>query len=309
MSMKNNILLLGFVLLFSQMACTQNNKKMNLNKLTAQEAAVIKYKGTERPFTGEYVDNKQAGTYICRQCDAPLYNSEDKFESNCGWPSFDDEIKGAVTHLPDADGRRTEIICANCGGHLGHVFAGEGFTAKDTRHCVNSISMKFIAKNTTKMEKAYFASGCFWGTEYHFMKAKGVTETTVGYMGGRTQSPTYKEVCTGNSGHVEVAEVLYDPTQTSFEELLQLYYETHDFEQVGGQGPDIGEQYQSVVFYLNDSQKQMVEKYIAILKAKGYKPATQLKPAPEFWAAEDYHQEYYDQKNGTPYCHIYRKIF
>lgn len=309
MSMKNNILLLGFVLLFSQMACTQNNKKMNLNKLTAQEAAVIKYKGTERPFTGEYVDNKQAGTYICRQCDAPLYNSEDKFESNCGWPSFDDEIKGAVTHLPDADGRRTEIICANCGGHLGHVFAGEGFTAKDTRHCVNSISMKFIAKNTTKMEKAYFASGCFWGTEYHFMKAKGVTETTVGYMGGRTQSPTYKEVCTGNSGHVEVAEVLYDPTQTSFEELLQLYYETHDFEQVGGQGPDIGEQYQSVVFYLNDSQKQMVEKYIAILKSKGYKPATQLKPAPEFWAAEDYHQEYYDQKNGTPYCHIYRKIF
>ena len=159
------------------------------------------------------------------------------------------------------------------------------------------------------MEIAYFASGCFWGTEYHFMKAKGVKSTTVGYMGGHTQSPTYKEVCTGTTGHVEVAEVVFDPSETSFEELLKLYYETHDFEQVGGQGPDIGEQYQSVVFYVNDAQKQLVEKYMQILRDKGYKPATRLRPEVEFWSAEDYHQEYYDKKNGTPYCHIYRKIF
>ena len=159
------------------------------------------------------------------------------------------------------------------------------------------------------MEKAYFASGCFWGTEYHFMKAKGVKATTVGYMGGHTQAPTYKEVCTGTTGHVEVVEVEYDPSLTSFEEMLKLYYETHDFEQVGGQGPDIGEQYQSVVFYMNDEQKAMVEKYIQLLNNKGYKVATELRPAPEFWEAEDYHQEYYDKKNGTPYCHAYRKIF
>ena len=128
-------------------------------------------------------------------------------------------------------------------------------------------------------------------------------------MGGNCLNPTYKEVCTGTTWHIEVCEVVYDPSKTDFETLLKLYYETHDFEQVGGQGPDIGEQYQSVVFYVDEEQKSMTQKYIDILKEKGYKPATQLRVAPEFWAAEDYHQEYYDKKNGTPYCHIYRKIF
>ncbi len=334
-------LFIAFLILFTQSACAQTTEKKNmkracftnandnenggmrvpydhkknnfyrmkLNKLTPQEEAVIINKATEYPYTGEYVDNKAQGTYVCRQCDAPLYRSEDKFDSHCGWPSFDDEIPGAVKRVPDADGRRTEIICANCGGHLGHVFLNEGFTEKNTRHCVNSISMKFIPAKNKKMEKAYFASGCFWGTEYHFMKAKGVIETTVGYMGGHTMNPTYREVCSGTTGHIETTEVVYDPEITSFETLLKLYYETHDFEQVGGQGPDIGEQYQSVVFYINDEQKLLVEKYMQILRDKGYKPATQLRPAPEFWAAEDYHQEYYDKKNGTPYCHVYRKIF
>ncbi|MDD2285578.1 MAG: peptide-methionine (S)-S-oxide reductase MsrA [Paludibacter sp.] len=159
------------------------------------------------------------------------------------------------------------------------------------------------------MEKVYFASGCFWGTEYHFMKAKGVVATTVGYMGGQTFAPTYKEVCTGMTGHVEVVEVTFNPEITTFEFLLRLYYETHDFEQVGGQGPDIGEQYQSVVFYVNENQRLIVEKYIRILTDKGYRVATQLRPASEFWEAEDYHQEYYHKKNGIPYCHTHKKIF
>ncbi|WP_410492632.1 bifunctional methionine sulfoxide reductase B/A protein [Dysgonomonas sp. ZJ279] len=291
-------------------SCAQNKNNTNLdnmkyNKLTAEEERVILHKGTERPFTGEYVNNKRSGIYVCKRCDAPLYRSTDKFDSDCGWPSFDDEITGAVKRIPDPDGMRTEIVCANCGAHLGHVFLHERFTPKDTRHCVNSISLKFIPD----LDVAYFASGCFWGTEYYFMKAKGVTHTAVGFMGGHVDHPTYEQVCQKNTGHLETTQVEYNSTQTSYEDLVKLFFETHDFTQTNGQGPDIGPQYLSCIFYSDAEQKAIAEKYIKILENKDYKVATKLKPASAFWKAEDYHQQYYEHKGSTPYCHIYKKIF
>ncbi|WP_244825710.1 methionine-R-sulfoxide reductase [Carboxylicivirga linearis] len=132
------------LMLANTVMAQQDSSKIKFNPLTLEEQRVILHKGTELPYTGEYTDNKEKGTYVCKQCNAPLYKSSDKFDSHCGWPSFDDEIEGAVTRLPDADGRRTEIICSTCKGHLGHVFLGEGFTQKNTRHCVNSISLLFI---------------------------------------------------------------------------------------------------------------------------------------------------------------------
>lgn len=150
MHMKQILFLLIICPIFGscQESVSENQEKMEkqYNTLTPEEARVILQKGTDRPFTGEYTDKFDNGVYVCRQCDNPLYRSDDKFHSNCGWPSFDDEIDGAVKRVPDADRRRIEIICNNCKGHLGHVFEGERFTDKNVRHCVNTTSLKFISK-------------------------------------------------------------------------------------------------------------------------------------------------------------------
>lgn len=306
--MKNLLLittiLVGVVVLMAQ---TKDNK---YNKLTLEEERVIVHKGTERPFSGKYEMHFEKGTYLCKRCDTPLYMSEDKFDAHCGWPSFDDEIKGAVKRIPDPDGFRTEIVCSNCDAHLGHVFEGEGLTDKNIRHCVNSISLNFEPMNTeNKTERALFASGCFWGTEYHLAKVDGVISTTVGYTGGHKDNPTYKEVCTGTTGHAETTEVIFDPNNVSYEELARLYFETHDPTQLNRQGPDIGTQYRSAIFYLNEEQKQTADKLIGLLEDKGLKVATEVTEASKFWEAEDYHQDYYDNKGSTPYCHIYTKRF
>jgi len=283
--------------------------KTMYKKLTPQEERVIVNKGTEMPFTGKYDKHFEEGVYTCKRCGEVLFDSSSKFKSSCGWPSFDDQKAKAVTKLPDADGLRTEIICTNCGAHLGHVFTGEGYTPKNTRYCVNSVSMDFALAEENRTERAIFASGCFWGTEYHLQKVPGVISTAVGYTGGNVDNPTYKQVCTDKTGHAEAVEVIYDPSKTSYEELARLFFETHDFAQLNRQGPDIGTQYRSAVFYLDEKQKDTTEKLIETLRQKGFDVKTEVSPAGKFWLAENYHQDYYKNNGKTPYCHIYRKIF
>lgn len=288
---------------------SNQHKAMKFNPLTDQEKNIILNKGTEYPGTGVYLYHKQDGTYTCKQCNAPLYRSSDKFDSHCGWPSFDDEIEGAIRHQTDADGRRTEILCANCGAHLGHIFEGEEFTPKNVRHCVNSLSLNFKADDEHAISKAYFASGCFWGTQYYFNKLSGVISTNVGYMGGDVEAPTYEQVCRKDTGHFESIEILYNPSKVSYGELVRYFFETHDFSQENGQGPDIGSQYRSAIFYSSDEEQTIAEQQIDLLKKMGYHVATLLLPYSTFWEAEDYHQDYYEKKGSTPYCHRYTKIF
>lgn len=283
---------------------------MKFKQLTPEEERVIVHKGTEAPYSGKYEKFNETGTYVCKRCGTPLYRSTDKFDAHCGWPAFDDEIPGAVKRFPDTDGLRTEIECAKCGAHLGHVFLGEGLTDKQTRHCVNSISLDFIpAEQAAMTDTAIFAGGCFWGVEYYLQKMKGVISTEVGYTGGHKDKPTYKEVCDGKTGHLEAIEVVFDPGQTSYETVARMFFETHDPTQWNHQGPDVGEQYRSAVFYRNEVQKATTEKLIAELKGKGFNVVTQVLPAKTFWKAEDYHQDYYDHKGSTPYCHGYVKRF
>ena len=158
-------------------------------------------------------------------------------------------------------------------------------------------------------ETLILASGCFWGTEYFLKRIDGVVATTVGYTGGHVENPTYQEVCTKKTGHYEACLVEYDPARTTAETVLRMFFETHDPTQRNGQGPDIGPQYRSAVFYQSDAQRELTASLIEQLRAKGYDVATELLPAAPFYSAEGYHQDYYDVKGGTPYCHGYRKLF
>mgnify|MGYP001212053895 CR=1 FL=1 len=304
------------ILLISLLYMTTENisspqEKSGYNDLTSAESKVIISKSTEYPFTGIYEKFTARGTYLCKQCGNALYLSDSKFDASCGWPSFDDEIKGAVKRVTDADGKRTEILCASCGGHLGHVFEGEGFTSKNTRHCVNSVSLDFVPAplEAGRYGTALFAGGCFWGVEYFLQKEPGVVAVVSGYTGGTVKNPSYREVCNGNTGHAETVKVTYDISKTSYEKLLKLFLEIHDPTQVGRQGPDIGDQYRSEIFYKNEEQKKLAEKYLGLLKAKGLKVATNVTKATEFYPAEEYHQDYYFRNGKVPYCHGYVSRF
>ena len=296
------------LILVCSSGCAQNESLISespyYRTLTAAEKEVIIHKGTERPFTGQYDKFYEDGIYVCKRCGAELYRSTDKFNSQCGWPSFDDEIPGAVRRT--TDGFRTEITCKSCGAHLGHVFQNEGFTDKNTRHCVNSISLDFIPARVSQgasRDTAYFAGGCFWGVEFYLEQASGVVSVTSGYMGGSLLYPDYQDVSSHRSGHAEVVQVVYKPSETSYYELAKLFFEIHDPTQMNRQGPDVGNQYRSEIFYRSLEQKEIAEDLVSFLERKGLDVQTRINPARTFWKAEDYHQDYYQRKGGTPYCH------
>ncbi len=282
---------------------------MKLNPLTPEEKRIIEDKKTEPPFSGEYEKLYAEGVYTCRRCGAVLYRSEDKFDAHCGWPSFDQEIPGAVRRTPDADGSRTEITCERCGAHLGHVFVGEKLTEKGTRHCVNSLSMRFLPKKDlpNKIETAYFGSGCFWCSEAVFQMIKGVLSAVPGYAGGTVPDPTYEDVSTGTTGHAEVVKVEFDPTQISYEALLNIFFATHDPTTPNRQGNDVGTQYRSIILTESETQQEIAQKFIEDLEIEQAFPlsiVTQVVPLKKFYEAEDYHKNYFQKNPNAAYCQM-----
>jgi peptide methionine sulfoxide reductase msrA/msrB len=295
---------------------------MKLNSLSEEEKRVILEKGTEDPGTGEFENNDLEGVYTCRQCNAFLYRSEDKFDAHCGWPAFDDEISGAIRRNVDADGRRTEITCNRCDGHLGHVFEGEKLTDKNIRHCVNSISMKFIESNDPalapekRMQKVYLGGGCFWCIEAVFKMIKGVESVESGYAGGDTENPTYKEICNGDTGHTEVVKIVFDQTEVSLEKILDVFFDSHDPTTLNRQGNDVGTQYRSAIFTESDEMLELVKNYLDRNSEKIEKKYTEgsgkivtevrklENGAKDFYKAELNHQDYYAQNSVAPYCRV-----
>ncbi len=278
--------------------------------LTPEILEIVQNKGTEIPGSGKYCVIKQDGSYLCRCCGLSLFSSETKFDSGTGWPSFDSSCSKNVMQVPDADQKRTEIVCARCYAHLGHIFKGENFTSKNERYCVNSLSLDLVKDhNVQDTQEAIFAGGCFWGVDYLLAKIPGVLKVEVGYIGGHVANPAYKMICQGDTGHLEASRIIFDPQKTNFEKIAKSFFEIHDPTQKNGQGPDIGPQYQSAIFYLDAQQRDTALGLIEILKSKGLDVATQVLKATIFWPAEDYHQAYYETKETEPYCHAYTKRF
>ncbi len=287
-------------------------------KLSEEQYYVLREKGTERPFKGKFLFHKKKGTYTCAGCGAPLFSSDAKFDSHCGWPSFDKEqAEGKIKKIKDSSlgMDRVEIVCARCDGHLGHVFE-DGPTETGLRYCVNSLSLGFEEENPTKSVAttgvsseavAVLGGGCFWCVEAVYQQLKGVTKVESGYSGGKYPNPTYKEVCTGNSGHAEVIKITYNPSEVSFKDILEVFFTVHDPTTLNRQGNDVGTQYRSVIFYTDATQQKIAEEVVlALNKEKAYSNplVTEISPLKEFFKAEDYHQNYYNDNQSQPYCRM-----
>lgn len=284
-------------------------------QLSPKQYQVLREHGTERAFSGALLKNTAAGVYRCAACDLPLFESETKFKSGTGWPSFYKAIAtGNVDEETDESYGmvRTEIHCGRCDGHLGHVFP-DGPEPTGLRYCVNSVSIEFtpledIASlaDTTAMNQettipdghamAVFAGGCFWCVEAVFEELDGVHDAISGYAGGAADTANYEAVCSGRTKHAEAVQIVYDPETIAYEDLLRVHFATHDPTTLNRQGPDVGPQYRSAIFYADDQEKALAQAFIDELdsqKVFGNRPVvTTLEPLTKFYTAERYHQNY-----------------
>lgn len=277
--------------------------------LNEQQYEVLREKGTERAFSSPLNNNKKKGFYTCAACKQVLFGSEQKFDSGTGWPSFWQPYspQSIITATDHSHGmERDEVVCARCGGHLGHMF-GDGPEPTGLRYCINGTSLQFDEQLPPQqqqnrsyapkagMETAVFAQGCFWCMEEIFEQIIGVDEVISGYTGGAEANPTYKAVGSGSTGHAEAIEIQYDPRQITYEQLLKVYFFAGDVTQENGQGPDIGKQYRSAIFYKSEAEQKVALRYIEELEAQKLftkKIAVEVLPYRNFYPAEAYHQNY-----------------
>ncbi|MCK5807692.1 bifunctional methionine sulfoxide reductase B/A protein [bacterium] len=273
--------------------------------LTTEQFHIMRQKGTEPPNSGKYNHLFDDGIYRCSACGRELFDSKNKYDSGSGWPSFDATITESVELNIDTtlNMQRIEVVCAECEGHLGHLFS-DGPKTTGQRYCVNSASLAFEPRKQekTELETATFAAGCFWGIEDSLSKIPGVVDAVSGYIGGDIKDPTYEMVCTGTTGHAEAVQITFNPAVISYNKLVEIFFSIHNPTQLNRQGPDVGTQYRSAIFYHTDKQKNVAENTIKTLQKSLPNIVTEIVAAQLFFLAEEFHQKYYRKHGGT--CHI-----